>query len=214
MKTLVALAFLVLMTGAAIAQTPYTYEPCNYQIGLFFSSDAAERVFTQERTNWDYSQFVTFYMHLVIMSAPQQVSAYELSVTGLPAGFIDSWNMVPGSGWINIGTSFNHIAAFGFPQPNASGYVYLGNWQLIPTAGGVAAEIRLLPSTPSSVGGDGPGMVINGELWRSNYTPAAFTGCDEAYAPGEYPPYVATLFGEGVTAVESRTLTGVKELFR
>ena len=214
MKTLVALALVVLATSGAFAQN-YQYEPCSYQFGLFFSTDQEERVFTEERTNIDYVQFTTFYMHLVVMNSPTNISAYEFTIAGIPPGvFIETFNVVPGTGQTNIGTSFMQICAFGFPQPNTNGYVYLGNWGLFALGAPQTVEFQILPSEPSSILGDGPAIVVDQVLWRPNFTPDEYTGCNEPLAPGDFPPYVATTYGPGVTAIESVSLTSVKALFR
>jgi hypothetical protein len=146
------------------------------------------------------------------------LSAYEMNMQGLPAGAILSWEAIAGSGWINIGDINNHIAAFGFPQPNPGGVTHLGRWNVIALTGGVAADVTIGPSIPSSVGGDGPGMVVNGELWRMNYTPWDFSGCDMDFPPDPTPVLVGTTFGQGVEiivglATETMSLTNVKALF-
>jgi hypothetical protein len=216
MKTLLALVLVAMMAGVAAAQTQYLYEPCEYQLGLFFSTNAADRNFVEEATNIDYTQFSTFYMHLVIMNAPDLVSAYELQISGVPDGaFIPTWVMVPNAGWLNLGDTFLHIATFGFPQPNAGGYIYLGHWSMFALQADVAAQITIQASTPSSIQNDGPALVVNAQLVRSNFTPAAYSGCDGTpVPPGDFPPYVATTYGDGVTAIENHSLTNVKSLFR
>jgi len=216
MKTLLALVLVAMMAGVAAAQTQYLYEPCEYQLGLFFSLDASERNFVEEATNIDYTEFTTFYMHLVVMNAPDLVSAYELQIANVPDGaFLPTWVAVPNAGWLNLGDAFLHIATFGFPQPNADGYIYLGHWSMFALQADIAAQITIEAPDPSSIGGDGPALVVNSQLVRANFTPVDYSGCDgEDVAPGDFPPYVATTFGDGVTAIENHSLTNVKNLFR
>ena len=138
-------------------------------------------------------------MSSLVISAPQPVSAYEMRLEGLPEGmFITSWVPVPDSGWLNVGNDMQHMSAFGFPQPNPGGVVKLGHWTLFPLVTDTKAELRLVPPAGSSLGGAAPALVVDGELARVNYTPWSHSGCTEAVASGDIPPYVATINGEGV----------------
>jgi hypothetical protein len=219
MKKLLALALVLMVAGGAMAQAPFDYVACEYRMGLFPSSTAGDFEITQAGTNYDYTAGVMYNMNLVIFSCPEMVSAYELNMTGLPASvFATGFNPPAGSGWINIGTLTMHIAAYGFPQPNPDGVIYLGAWQLLPTAPGLTFEVNLGPSVPSSVSDTGIGLVVGGELWRANYSNWDYSGC-----PGEWtqpaagvPSATANGIGivlEGEVAVESMSLSNVKALF-
>ncbi len=220
MKSLLTLLCLGLLAGGALAQTDYDYYPCEYRVGLFFSTSNDHYQFNAASTNFDYVPFEEFFMHLVIFGAQQRIPAYELKVTGIPASMLAIWEPVPNVGWINVGDEFNHIAAFGFPQPNPNQRVRLGHWRLIATTAPETHQFRILPSTPSSINGDGPAIVLGERLVRLNFSPwLGYSGCDGHLPPGQFPDYVATTHGSGIelypsVAVHSRTLSGVKGLFR
>ncbi len=220
MKKLLALALVLMVAGGAMAQTPYNYEGCAYRLGVFFSASNSTFEVNNASTNFDYTPFTPFFMHLVMIDCPEQLSAYEMQISGVPAaGFLATWEMVPGSGWINIGTATNHIAAFGFPQPNPAGVTRLGAWNLININGQtVPFNLAIGPSVPSSIANDGPAIVVAGELWRTNFTPGTHSGCQVDLAPGDFPELVGSVFGDGIEleviiATQAKSLTGVKALF-
>lgn len=217
MKILLAIAFMLVVAGGALAQTPYNYAGCVYRLGVFFSDDPND--FEVGGAPWDevayytYTPFVTFYMHLVAIDCPEMISAYEMNMSALPASMVVNWHPIPGSGWINIGTIYNHICGFGFPQPNPGGVTHLGRWSIVAQTGGVPANVFIGPASPSSIGGDGPAIVVYPELWRTNFTPWEFSGCYWDLPPDPTPILVGNIFG-GVVATETMSLTSVKALFK
>ena len=228
MKRLLAMALVLMVAGGAMAQN-YNYDGCDNRIGVFFAPTFNSGAFepSSEATNFNYAFATTFYMHLLIIDAPSPVSAYELTLTGVPSpGAITTYEGIPGTGFTNIGTTFMHIAAFGFPQPNPGNVVNLGAWAITMLLQDTPFQVAITPSTPSSIGGDGPAIVINQELWRPNFTPANpdfapgdYSGCNGDLAPGMFPEFVGTTFGAGVQiepviAVENQSLSNVKALFR
>ncbi len=179
------------------------YASCQHRLGAFFSDGYLhwdQR--RDEATNLDYPPNLPFEMHLVALSCSQPVQGYELSlevhdaIIALQAEF-------PGGG-MNLGDPLNHLAAFATPQPpvGLAGAVLLATVTFFPVEPQVSSVIRMLPSTPSSLGGAGPALVIGGQLVRANFAPYSHSGCLEPLAPGDLPAYVATTWGSGVpTAV-------------
>jgi hypothetical protein len=219
MKALLALALVAIMAGGALAQTPYLYEGCQYRIGVFFSTDADYFEVSSYATNLDYTPFTYFYMHLIVMDSPGMISAYEMRIDGLGYSVIPMWVPVPDAGFLNLGDEFNHIATFGFPQPNPDEVVKLGHWRLFPLVSEQSLEIFMGPAVPSSIQGDGPVFVVNSELVRANFTPNEFSGCWEYLAPGVFPDFVGTTYGPGIDcdpplATETRSLSSVKAMFQ
>ncbi len=220
MKKLLALALVAIMAGGALAQTPYLYEGCEYRIGVFFSTDAAEFEVSSEATNLDFPNSAFFYMHLIVMDSPDMISAYEMRIEGLGALVIASWVPVPNAGFLNLGNDFMHIATFGFPQPNPEGIIKFGHWNIFPLANEQSLNVFMGPSIPSSIQDDGPVFVVNSQLVRANFTVGDFSGCNEDLAPGDFPDYVGTTYGDGVVievdivATETRSLSSVKSLFQ
>jgi hypothetical protein len=220
MKKLLALALVAIMAGGALAQTPYLYEGCEYRIGVFFSTDAETFEVSSEATNLDFPAGAFFYMHLIVMDSPDMISAYEMQVSGLGALVIASWIPVPNAGFLNLGDDFNHIATFGFPQPNPDGVIKFGHWNIFPLAPEQSLNVAMGPAVPSSIQGDGPVFVVNSELVRANFTVGDYSGCLEDLAPGMFPEFVGTTYGPGVdievesVATETRSLSSVKALFQ
>ena len=215
------LALLALVASQAGAQPDVNYHPCEFKFGVVSSDNLT----TFELPHWggcfgylpphyEYRQNETFYIHLILLSS-LTVSAYEVRCDGLPdSGFVAEWVPIPGSGWLNLGSMFNHIAVFGYPMPNPDGVVHFGSWSVLPLVGDVEFGIQLRPSTPSSIQGDGPAIVSGGQLYRTDYTvPEAFTGCYEPTPPGAYPDHVAWFY-PGSVATAAPSLTRVKALFR
>ena len=228
MKALLALALIAIMAGGALAQTPYLYEGCQYRIGVFFSTDADYFEVSSYATNLDFPPGAFFYMHLIVMDSPDMISAYEMRVEGLGAGVIASWVPVPNAGFLNLGDDFNHIATFGFPQPNPDGVIKFGHWNIFPVYPEQSLEIFMGPAVPSSIQGDGPVVVVNSELVRANFTPVGashndefgdFSGCWADLPPGVFPDFVGTTYGPGVyivigLATETRSLSSIKAMFQ
>ena len=198
-RSLALVSGLILLAAAALAQTPYLYEPCHYRVGLFFSSSPDDFEASSASTNVALAKGEVVYMHLVILDAPKPISAYELQVAGIPAdALVGSWIEVPDAGYLKFGDTWNHFATFGFPQPNPDGMVYLGHWRLQALVDVQDVKIQLLAAHPSSIEGDGPALVVDQQLVRANFTPYEFSGCREPLAPGKFPAHVATIGGAGV----------------
>lgn len=183
--------------------SPPLYEPCQYRLGVFFSSDYE---FWDERrdaaTNLDYTQFTPFDMHVVGIGCPEAVMGYEASLEVDPS-FLAVSASFPGSA-LNLGDYLNHYVSFGIPRPpdGPAQAVLLSTVTLLPVEAGVSSQIRILPSSPSSLDGDGPALVIGHKLVRTNFTPTSHSGCQSDLAPGDFPAAVATTYGGGVlTAV-------------
>ena len=179
------------------------YEPCQYRLGVFFSSDYE---FWDERrdaaTNLDYTQFTPFDMHLVVIGCPEAVMGYEASLEVDPSFF--ALNTSFPASTLNLGDYLNHYVSFGIPQPPAgpAQAVLLSTVTFFPVEAEVSSQIRILPSSPSSLDGDGPALVIDHKLVRANFTPTSHSGCQFDLAPGDFPAAVATTYGGGVvTAV-------------
>lgn len=191
----VPLLLLTLAASPAPAQPSYVYESCVYRMGLF----SAEGIYVEDRTDFDYEPLTTFTMHLVLIDAVGPVSGYEVSIELDPAFLVVDVGAPPGVELLNIGSGTNHIVGFGAPQvPDEDGHVLLCTIQVFAQKANVASNIALGPSRPSSVGGDGPAIVVDGVLIRTNFTPLGFDGCDDDLPPGLFPPAVATTFGDGV----------------
>lgn len=221
MKKLLVMALVLMVAGGAVAQD-YEYQGCIYRIGLFFSDDY---MFDDERieaaTNIDYAPFIEFDMHVVMINVPTAVEAYELLVVGLPSSAVVTNLVIPNG--VNFGgTNVNHIVGYGEPRPTPSGQtnaILMSTLKVLATVADESWEVGLVPSVPSSINDDGPALVVTEDLWRTNFTPYSHSGCEEDLAPGDFPDYVATAYGDGVVInppvpVQSHTFTDVKSLFR
>lgn len=198
-RSLALVSGLILLAAGALAQTPYLYEPCQYRVGVFFSSSPVDFEASSASTNVALAKGEVVYMHLVVLDAPRPISAYELQVAGLPEDALAaSWIEVPDAGYLKFGDTWNHFATFGFPQPNTDGVVYLGHWRLQALVDVKDVTIQLLAAHPSSIEGDGPALVVDQQLVRANFTPYEFSGCREPLPPGKSPAQVATIGGDGV----------------
>jgi hypothetical protein len=220
MKKLLVMALVLMVAGGAVA---YEYQGCVDRVGLFFSSNYEfddQRM--EDATNINYTPFVPFEMHVVMVNVSQAFDAYELAIVGLPAEVLSTGAVFPNA--INFGGSnLNHIVGFGAPRTGSgqSMAALLSTVTLLFTgATAVPLEIGIAPSVPSSIGNDGPAIVRNqSTLWRINFTPYTHSGCEADLAPGDFPDYVATAYGEGIVIntpvpTQSHTLTNVKSLFR
>jgi hypothetical protein len=190
-----SLLFLSLAASPAVAQPSYVYESCVYRMGLFLAEDS----YDEEHTNIDYEPQTVFVMHLVLLDAVGPVAAYEVGIDLDPAFVVIDVSGPAGAPLLNLGTGANLIVGFAEPLvPDDDGRILLGTIRVFPQTANVASNIALGPSRPSSVGGDGPAIVVDGVLIRTNFTPLGFDGCDDDLPPGLFPPAVATTFGDGV----------------
>lgn len=215
MKKLLALSLVLVIAGAALA---YEYEGCTYRVGVFTGEP-----FGDDTTNLDYTPFVPFDIHLVLISVVDDVQAYELAIELDTPGFISTGAVFPNG--VNFGgTNFNHIVGYGAPVPPSGelNSVLLSTVSLLYSGGAdaVPANIALLPSVPSSIDNDGPALVVNDLLVRTNYSHWDYSGCEEDLEPGVFPETVFTMYGDGIpveeppVATQYHSLTGVKALFQ
>ncbi|MEZ4386498.1 MAG: hypothetical protein R3D98_02760 [Candidatus Krumholzibacteriia bacterium] len=191
MKKLLALVIVALMAGAAFAQPG---------MGVFFSNSS----FGDNDTNFD-AGFSPFNAYIVLLDAPVgSVGAYECSLIFSDVN-VFVLSATGANGWTNFGSPTNHIAGFQTPLPVAGdNTAVLCTVQLLYTAG-LAVDISMGGSTPSSFSPAGPG-IANGA------NPDDLIAC---FLTSGNPlgGVVATLNSGGVTATEAHSLTEVKALF-
>ncbi|MEZ4386500.1 MAG: hypothetical protein R3D98_02770 [Candidatus Krumholzibacteriia bacterium] len=197
MKTLLTLALVALMAGSAFAQL-------DNSMGMFFSDSDL----TEANTNLDNGAAPFNAYIAVIQTTMFTIGAYEVGIEiSNPAVFLLS---VSGpNGWTNFGSNTNHLAGFQTPLPSSAGYAVMSTIQMLYTANDLV-EVRMGPSSPSSVGGAGPALADGSNpdiLYVCNYTSGPDMG-----------GLVATLNGDGITfpggvAAEAHSLSAVKALF-
>lgn len=198
MKKLLAVILVALLSSVALGQPT---------VGVFFSQDGP---YDDAATNFDVTPNAPFNAYIVALGAEsiESLSAYELGLT-LPAGAF-TLSVTGPNGWTNFGSATNHLVGFGaggagFPMPGTDGTVVLCTIQML-TGSTDAATIELGPADPPSDPGWGGALLVPTE--DVNNPVRATT------AGGEENGIVATLNSDGITPVESQTLSGVKTLFR
>jgi len=197
MKTLLTLSLVVLLAGSAFAQL-------DNSLGIFFVDSG----FDDDFTNFDPTPGVPFDAHIAIVNASVfTVGGYEVGIEFSEDAFVLA---VDGpNGWTNFGDNLNHIVGFMTPVPSSTGEALLSTMNILYSGTGLN-EFFMGPSTPSSFGGEGPGIADGGNpdlLYMCNYT----SGPD-------FGGLVATLNGDGirypdVVATEAHSLSSVKALF-
>jgi hypothetical protein len=189
----------------------YTYEPCRYRMGLFFSQDLE---FTDQwfpnHANIDYAPGVPFYLHVVAIGCASPISGYEARLVIDPSFAVEDLT-VAGSGQ-NYGNALTHRVTYPLPQSPIGGVqaVLLSTLTILPSVDGLASVMALGPPDGSSIGGDGPAVIVDGGFIRVNFTPYSHSGCADPLAPGDFPDYVATTYGSGIiTNLPQEPLPGV-----
>ncbi len=196
MKKLLALSLVALMAGTAVAQQP--------AVGMFFSNTD----FTDENTNLNPAASTPFDAYLVMLGADfVSLGGYEVSITENSGGQL----LVSGVTWpneaLNFGdTNLNHLVGYGVPLPVTDGAAVLCTFSMIHFSGGGLVEFTTGPATPQSIPDhDGPVFADNANV--DDLIPGTSTG-------GAPIAVVATLYGDGIVAVEQSSLSQVKSLFQ
>ena len=200
MKKLLALALVAVMAGGAMAQGAGTF---NGGMGVFFS----DTEFTDANTNLDPGIGVQFQAYLVVIDCGlNTVGGYECGLE-LQGGSPFILGVSGPNGWQNFGTNTDHQVGYTTPLPvDGNRNAVLMTFEMLYTAMD-PVDIVLKGSVLQTLPGwDGP-VLSDGSLPDDLYQ-CFITGNGN----GE-PTVAATLYGAGVTATESRSLSSVKSLF-
>lgn len=204
MKKLLALVFVAVMVGGAIADDAPG-------MGVFFS----DTDFTADQTNIVVdAPYAPFDAYLVVIDVPlSSVGGYEVGLhlvdaAGDTMGTENYMIMSVGgpNGWTNFGTNTNHLVGYTVPVPLVDGACVLSTINMMMVLLD-PLTIEVGPALPSSVGDEGPFPAIADGGDPNNLIACFATG-------GTTPGGVATINGEGSIATESRSLSSVKALFQ
>ena len=197
MKTLLTMALVLLMAGTAFAQLENS-------MGVFFS----DTEFTEANTNFDAAMNVPFAAHIVLMNPTQAaIGGYECSLA--VSSSLLALSVGGPNGWTNFGDNFNHLVGYTSPLPSP-GDVVFATFSLMYMVDGIASDMFMGPSVPSSVDDAGPAIA-------DGANPDLLIVCNYTSGP-DMGGIVATLHGDGIefpggVATENQSWSGVKSLF-
>jgi len=188
MKTMLALALIVMVAGGAFAQSSE-----DNMMGMFFAEP-----FVSENTN-HVNAFAPFFAHVVLLNPTvESVGGYEVGVQLDPTVFV--LGVTGPNGWTNFGNNTNHLCGYQTPLPVADGGTMLASLNMLYTGTDIIyigygqADPPSIPGVPVIADGSNPDLLL----------PCALTSDGG---------FVATINGGGVVATENHSLTSVKALF-
>ena len=192
MKKLLALTFVVMVAGGALAQD-------DNMMGMFFAEP-----FVSENTNF-VNTFSPFDAYVVLLNPTvESVGGYEVGI-GMGAAPPFVLGVTGPNGWTNFGGNMNHLVGYTEPLPQIEGGTVLATMNMLYTGTDVIA-VHYGPSDPPSI----PGVPVIAD----GTNPDILIACNlVGDSEGDFPDVVATINGGGVVATENHTLSGVKALF-